>query len=145
MQYRKGTIGRVFLVKFENNENLAQEIKKLAAKEKIRAAAMVFLGALNQGQIVAGPKKATIPPEPNTFTFKNGWEALGVGTIFSGKGGPQVHIHTSMGRKNRTLTGCVREESRIFIVIEAVVFELKGIKAAKQIDPKTGINLLKIV
>lgn len=145
MQYAKGKIGRVYLVKFENNENLARELKKLAAKEKIKAATMVFLGALKQGQIVAGPRKACIPPKPNTLTFKNGWEALGVGTIFTGKNGPQVHIHTSMGRKNWTLTGCVREESRIFIVIEAVVFELRGIKAAKDLDPKTGINLLRIL
>jgi predicted DNA-binding protein with PD1-like motif len=39
----------------------------------------------------------------------------------------------------------VRGKSRVFLVIEAVVFELKGIKASKDIDPKTGLNLLKII
>jgi predicted DNA-binding protein with PD1-like motif len=50
-----------------------------------------------------------------------------------------------MGKKLKTLTGCVRKRSKVFLVIEAVVFELKGVKATKEIDPKTGLNLLKIL
>jgi predicted DNA-binding protein with PD1-like motif len=50
-----------------------------------------------------------------------------------------------MGRKLKTLTGCVRKRSEVFLVIEAVVFELKGVKAAKRIDPLTGLNLLQIL
>jgi len=33
----------------------------------------------------------------------------------------------------------------VFLVIEAVVFELKGVRALKDIDPLTGLNLLKIL
>jgi len=85
-----------------------------------------------------------IPPEPNWVTFKNGWEVMGIGSIFTNKTGPQIHVHTSMGKKNKVITGCVRKKSKVFLVIEAFVFELKGIKANKEIDPKTGLNLLKI-
>ena len=46
-----------------------------------------------------------------------------------------------MGKKLKTLTGCVRKKSRVFLVIEAVVFELKNIKASKDIDPETGLKL----
>ena len=49
-----------------------------------------------------------------------------------------------MGSKRRVLTGCVREAANTFLVLEAVVFELLGVKAAKDIDPATGLNLLRI-
>jgi predicted DNA-binding protein with PD1-like motif len=50
-----------------------------------------------------------------------------------------------MGKRKDTLTGCVRKDTKVFLVIEAVVFELKGVKANKEIDPRTGLNLLKIL
>ena len=79
------------------------------------------------------------------MAFKDGWEVLGLGTVFSNKSGPQIHIHSAMGKKNKTLTGCVRKDSKVFIVIEAVIFELEGIKAEKDIDPQTGLNMLRIL
>ena len=144
MKYAKGKIGRVFLVRFDNGESLTERLKELAAKEKISSAVMVFLGALKEGNLVTGPKKPVIPPQPNKVKFKDGWEVLGVGTIFSNKSGAQLHLHASMGKRRKVLTGCIRDKSRVFLVIEAVIFELSGIRAAKEIDPKSGINLLKI-
>lgn len=144
MQYTKGTIGRVFLVKFEDDDIFIAKLKDLAKKERIRAATMIFLGALKKGDLVTGPKKPVIPPEPNNMKFSGGWEVMGIGTIFVNKSGPQIHIHGSMGKKQRVLTGCVRGDSKVFLVIEAVVMELKGVKANKDIDPRTGLNLLRI-
>jgi len=145
MQYTKGRLGRVFLLKFKDDDILLKELDKFARKERIKAATLVFLGALKEGELVTGPKKAVIPPEPNWTSFSNAWEVMGVGTIFTNKKGPQLHIHTSMGKRSDTLTGCIRKDSKVFLVIEAVVFELKGVKATKEIDPKTGLNLLKVL
>ena len=145
MKYTKGAIGRVFLIKFSDKDVFLKEIEKIARKEKIKAATMIFLGALREGDLVTGPKEAVIPPEPNWVKFKGGWEVFGMGTIFTNKKGPQIHIHASLGKKKEVFTGCVRKDSKVFLVIEAVVFELKGIKATKDIDPKTGLNLLKIL
>ena len=100
---------------------------------------------MREGELVTGPKKAVIPPDPNRTRFKGAWEVMGIGTIFANRSGPQIHIHTAMGKKLKTLIGCVRKKSKVFLVIEAIVFELKGVKAAKEIDPKTGLNLLKIL
>ena len=86
-----------------------------------------------------------VPPEPNRVAFKDGWEVMGIGTVFTNRKGPQIHIHASMGKKHKTLTGCVRGRSRVFLVLEAMVLELKGIKATKEIDPATDLNLLKIL
>ncbi|MDD5423142.1 MAG: DUF296 domain-containing protein [Candidatus Omnitrophota bacterium] len=145
MQYTKGRIGRIFLLKFNNNDILIDELDKFARSEKLQAAVIVFLGALNKGDLVTGPKLPVIPPVPNWVSFDKAWETMGIGTIFTNKSAPQIHIHVSMGKKLKTLTGCVRKKSKVFLVIEAVVFELKGVNATKEIDPKTGLNLLKIL
>jgi hypothetical protein len=145
VKYTQGIIGRVFLVKFENNDILIPDLSALARKEKIKAATLIFIGALRKGDLVTGPKKPVIPPEPNKLVFKDGWEVMGIGTLFTNSKGPQIHIHASMGKKNKVLTGCVRGNSKVFLVIEAVILELKGVKAQKDIDPKTGLNLLKIL
>ena len=145
MQYTKGGIKRIFVIKFDDGDVMIDEISKFAKKEKVKAAVFVFLGALKKGDIVTGPKKPVIPPEPNWKKFKNAWEAMGIGTIFTNKSGPQIHIHTSMGQKNKVLTGCVRKKSSVFLVIEMIVFELTGVEVSKSPDPKTGLNLLKIL
>ena len=125
---------------------IATVVKDLdASQEKIKAASVIFIGALKQGDLVTGPKKPVIPPKPNQVTFKDGWEVMGLGTVFTNSKGPQIHLHASLGKKNKVLTGCVRGKSKVFLVIEAVVLELKGVKASKDIDPKTGLNLLKII
>ncbi|MCX5680616.1 MAG: DUF296 domain-containing protein [Candidatus Omnitrophica bacterium] len=136
---------RIFILKFDDGDVMIDEISKFASKEKIETAVFVFLGALKKGDIVTGPKKPIIPPEPNWKKFTNAWEAMGVGTIFTNRSGPQIHIHTSMGQKDKVLTGCVRKRSSVFLVIEAVVFEITGAKASKDLDPKTGLNILKIL
>lgn len=145
MKYAKGSIGRIFLLKFEDDDIVLDELNKFARHEKLKAATFIFLGALKKGHVVTGPKKPVIPPEPNWTKFKDGWEVMGIGTIFTNKKGPQIHIHVSMGKKDKVITGCVRKDSKVFLVIEAVIFELKGVKATKAIDPQTGLNLLKIL
>jgi predicted DNA-binding protein with PD1-like motif len=145
MKYTKGSIGRIFVVKFDDDDILLDEITRLAGKERIKAAAMIFIGALKKGDLVTGPKRPVIPPEPNRVGFKDAWEVMGIGTIYTNAKGPQIHIHASMGKKLKTLTGCVRKKSKVFLVIEAIIFELKGVKATKDIDPATGLNLLKIL
>jgi len=133
------------LLKFSDGDVVLEELKKLAVQERLKSAVLVFLGALKRGHLVTGPKRPVIPPQPNWVVFKDGWEVMGIGTIFSNRKGPQIHIHATMGKKNKMLTGCLRKDSQVFLVIEALVFEIKGVKAAKDLDPKTGLNLLRIL
>lgn len=145
MKYTQGKVGRVFVLKFDDGDVVLETLSGFVKKEKLKAAVMVFIGALKKGDMVTGPKKPVIPPIPNKVAFKDAWETLGVGTIFTNAKGPQIHIHSAMGKKLRTLTGCVRGKSEVFLVIEAVVFELKNVKATKMIDAATGLNLLRIM
>jgi len=145
MKYTQGRIGRVFVLKFDDGDVLLEKLTAFVKKERLKAATIIFIGALKKGDLVTGPKKAVLPPLPNKVAFKDGWEVLGVGTIFPSADGPAIHIHSAMGKKLKTLTGCVRGRSKVFLVIEAVVFELEGVKAVKEFDAKTSLNLLKIL
>jgi len=145
MQYSKGQIKRVILARFDDGDVLIDEIKKLAKKERISAGVIVMIGALRKGHVVTGPKKPKIPPKPHWEQFKDAWEIAGLGTIFKGQKGPEVHIHGALGKGKKGLVGCVRRDSSVFLLIEAVIFELKGIKARKDLDPKTGLKLLRFL
>jgi len=145
MKYTNGKLGRIFVMKFENKDIVVKEIESLARKEKIRSAVVLFIGGMLEGHIVSGPKKPVIPPEAQWNKFRDGWDAMGIATIFSGEKGPQVHVHSAMGRGRQALSGCVRKESSVFCVLEAVLFELKGVKAVKDIDPATCLNMLRIM
>ncbi|MFH1593884.1 MAG: DUF296 domain-containing protein [Candidatus Omnitrophota bacterium] len=145
MKYTKGSIGRVFVLKFDHKDVLLDELTSFIKRERLRSATMIFIGALKKGDLVTGPKKPVLPPLPNKVTFNDAWEVLGVGTIFKSAKGPQIHLHSAMGKKLKTLTGCIRGKTEVFLVIEAIVFELRGVKAVKQFDAKTGLNLLKII
>ena len=144
MEFSQGVLGRFFLAKFDNEDDVLKGFCALAKKRKIKSAVIILLGAIRKGHLVTGPKKPVVPPEPNWLSFDQGWEVMGVGSIFSNASGPQVHLHCSMGKKRRMLTGCLRKESRVFLVLEAFVFEIKGIDANKDPDPKTGLNLLRL-
>lgn len=144
MKYTEGKIGRIFVLKFDNRDIFLEELASFVKKKKLKAATIMFIGALKKGDLVTGPKKPVLPPLPNKVSFNDGWEVLGIGTIFTNKKGPQIHIHGAMGKKLKTLTGCIRGGSEVFLVIEAIVHELKNVKATKQFDAKTGLNLLKV-
>jgi uncharacterized protein len=139
-----GKLGRVFILRFEDGDVVLKEIERFCRGKKIASAVCFFIGALKEGELAAGPKKPVIPPEPNWVSFRDGWEAMGIATVFPGKSGPQVHVHSSMGKAGRVLTGCVRKDSKVFLVLEAVLFEITGARVSKGIDPATGLNLLSV-
>lgn len=102
MEYTQARMGRIFVLKFGNQDELLKTLETFARKEKVRSAVILFIGALRQGKLVTGPKAAKIPPQPNWADFKSGWEMLGIGTLFSNAKGPQIHLHASLGRKKRS-------------------------------------------
>jgi predicted DNA-binding protein with PD1-like motif len=144
MRSTEGKIGRVFVLRFEDGDIVLKELERFCRREKVKSGVCMFIGALREGDLAAGPKRPVIPPEPNWVGFRDGWETLGIATVFPGRKGPQLHVHAAMGRKSRVLTGCVRKESSVFLVLEAVLMEIRGCKASKDVDPRTGINALSV-
>jgi len=142
MQYKSGSLGRAIVIKFEDGDDLVGGIKDVAEKEGIKAGFIQLLGGMQCGAMVCGPRDTVKPPEPMWETFSDGREVLGVGSIFLEDGKPAVHLHGAVGRNRETLTGCLRESTRVFLVIEALIVEITGIDASKRDDPLTGIKML---
>jgi predicted DNA-binding protein with PD1-like motif len=144
MEYRQGTVGRVFYVRFDHGENLLDELNGLAEKENIRCGWFQLFGGLNGVDVVTGPMLPVMPPEPVWEKLENCRETLGVGSIFfdnkSKKSKPLIHLHASMGHHGETLTGCVRKRAEVYLVIEAVVYELQGMDISRPWFEKGGFN-----
>ena len=141
MQYTEGQLGRVFVVRIDDGEDMLVSLRQFILDKSIQAGSITFLGALMSGRMVTGPEEPVIPPVPHFVMFEGGWEIFGVGTIYPGEGGPHIHYHASVGRSGHALTGCLREKATTYLIIEAVIMEFTGLKARREIDQKTQLHL----
>jgi predicted DNA-binding protein with PD1-like motif len=143
VQYSEGSFGRVFVVKFEDGEDLLEGLKQVALQEQVRVATILLLGGMRSAGVVAGPRQAVIPPEPVWKSFNDGREVIAMGTLFRKDEEPVVHLHGAMGRQGEMLVGCIRKETTTYLVIEAVIAEIAGLAAHKALDEKTGVVMLE--
>jgi len=141
MQYTEGKPGRVFIVRVDHGEDLVATLMQFLTEHQVNSGYIRFMGALQSGRIVTGPETLCLPPVPHFESFSGGWEVIGMATITSDNNGPHLHIHASIGRGERVLTGCLRGEIITYIVIEAVVTELVGVDVQREQDPVTGLCL----
>jgi len=85
-----------------------------------------------------------IPPIPHYENFDSAWEVFGMATIYQSEAGPKMHIHSAIGRGREAIVGCIREKAKVYLVVEAVLFEFSGLKAKREWDEKTGLHLLSL-
>jgi len=146
MQYRQGRVGRVVVAKVEHEDDLLQELEKLLMAEDIKAAVIYLLGALKQAAVVVGPEKCVVPPEPVWTGFGDGREVLGLATAFRDLNGqPVIHMHATMGRGEQVMTGCIRRDARVYLVMEIIVMEIADIDVVRKTDEITGLQLLGFI
>lgn len=143
MQYQQGKVGRVFVAKIEHGDNLLEELEKLALLEKIEQANFFVLGAVEKASFVVGPKECSVPPNPVWSSFTDGRELLGIGTIFSDGQEPVLHLHGVFGKGEQSLMGCIRMDTQAYLLVEVIIYELLGVQAKREIDPKLGVKVLK--
>lgn len=141
MQYTEGQIGRVFVVRIDDGEDMLLSLRQFVLDKNIQAGSIHFLGALMSGRMVTGPEEPVIPPVPHFVMFEGGWEIFGVGTIYPGEGGPHIHYHASVGRSGHALTGCLREKAITYLIVEAVIMEFTGLSARREFDEKMQLHL----
>jgi len=141
MQYSEGQLGRVFVVRIDDGEDMLLSLRQFIQDKGIQAGSIHFLGALLDGRMVTGPEEPVIPPVPHFVMFEGGWEVFGVGTIYPAEGGPHIHYHASVGRSGHALTGCLREKATTYLIIEAVIMEFTGLNAYHEFDQKTQMHL----
>jgi predicted DNA-binding protein with PD1-like motif len=142
MQYTEGQLGRVFVVRIDDGEDMLVSLRQFINDKSVYAGSILFLGALMEGRMVTGPEEPVIPPVPHFVMFEGGWEVFGIGTIYPGEdGGPHIHYHASVGRSGHALTGCLREKAITYLIVEAVVLEFTGLSVRREYDKKTQVHL----
>jgi hypothetical protein len=142
MQYQKASLGRIIVAKIEHGDDLLDELKKLLQSEQIKAGVMFMIGALQTGSLVVGPETCDVPPQPVWKEFHDGREVLGIATIFTEGSEPVIHLHASLGRGDEPLTGCIRKDAQVYLVVEVILLELLDTSAIRTLDAMTGLNLL---
>ena len=145
MKYQSGSLGRVFWATLDHGEDLRGGLLDLVRRENINQAVVLLLGALESGRMVLGPVRPEVPPEPAWFDFADGREIVGLGSLARGDDGPTLHLHLSAGRSDDVRTGCLREDSRVFLVVEAVILEISGPVLRRVFDRDAGVELLSLV
>lgn len=146
MKYSEAKMGRVFVVRLEQDEVLHETIEKFAGEKKIRAATCIALGAADKGsRFVVGPEDGDARPVvPMEHLLREAHEIAGTGTIFPDEEGrPMLHMHLAGGRQDSSITGCVRRGVKVWQIIEVVIFELLETDAMRRMEPQAGFVVLE--
>ncbi|MDD5127854.1 MAG: DNA-binding protein [Dehalococcoidales bacterium] len=146
MKATEGKIGRVFVLRLEDGDIVPDCIEEFAASKGIKTGHVVLVGGIGEGQIVVGPRKsAQMPPEPMLLPVDGAHEAVANGILAPDESGkPVLHIHGALGRSGQTITGCLRNGVKTWLVAEAIIYEITGAKAARKKDRKSGFTLLEV-
>ncbi len=139
MDYTAGAIGRVFIARIDHDEDLLDELVKLARSEEIKQAFFMLIGAVKNMQVVTGPKEDTVPPDPMWHSIAGACEILGIGNIFRKDGNPSIHLHAALGKGGDVTVGCLRDSVDTYLTTEAIIFEISGIAAERVYDDMYGI------
>ncbi|OPY77583.1 MAG: hypothetical protein A4E65_02691 [Syntrophorhabdus sp. PtaU1.Bin153] len=79
-----------------------------------------------------GPEEDVLPTKPAWTKITENHEATGIGTIFWRRTEPQIHFHGMFGKRDTVKMGCLREFARVFIIVEAIIVEIKGVSTRKR-------------
>ena len=144
MKFSEGKIGRVFIIRLEDDDELPGCIEQFAAKHKISVGQAILVGGIGSGEIVAGPRKnKELPIDPMLIPVDGVHEVVGVGVLAPDrKGKPSLHIHAALGRAGKTTTGCLRMGVKTWLVGEVILYEILGADVARLPDKASGFELL---
>ena len=144
MNYRIGEPGRIVVARFEDGDQILQGLCDIAKKENIRAAVFYLVGGMKGGRFVVGPEREEMPPVPVWRELKESHEIVGLGTIFWQGDEPKLHFHGAYAKRDNVKAGCMRENAETFLVLEAIIMEIEGVNAMRELDPISGMALLKL-
>ncbi|HIJ60590.1 MAG TPA: DNA-binding protein [Nitrospirae bacterium] len=145
MNYQVGEQGRVVVVRFEDDDKILEGLQEIAKKENIRAGVIFVLGGIKQGRFVVGPEKDDeMPPKPMWRDITESNEMVASGTVFWQGDEPKIHLHCAFGKRDDVKMGCLREDTKTFLVLEAIIMEIRNVNAVREYDPSKKLSLLKL-
>jgi len=141
----QGRIGRVFVIRLEDEDVVPNCIERFAAEHGVTAGYALLIGGIGKGEVIVGPRDSNVmPPDPMALPIDGAHEVSGVGILAPGPDGkPALHIHAALGRAGRTMTGCLRKGVKTWLVGEAILVEISGARVHRVKDPKSGFALLQ--
>ncbi|MBN1690596.1 MAG: DNA-binding protein [Dehalococcoidia bacterium] len=144
MKYSEGKIGRIFVLRLNDGDELPGCIERFAEEKKISLAQAVLVGGIGSGKIVAGPRhNRELPIDPMLIPVDGVHELVGLGVLAPDKDGlPSLHIHAALGRAGATITGCLRTGVKTWLVGEVILCEILGVSMARLPDESSGFDLL---
>jgi uncharacterized protein len=131
MEYRSGSVGRVFSIRFDEGDDFLGGLTDLVRKEEVRCAWFHVLGGLRQAEVVTGPREPVMPPEPVWASLAGARETLGSGSIYWDDEEPRIHLHAALGHHGETITACVRKGTKVYLVLEVLLIELLGLGGSR--------------
>lgn len=147
MKAIEGRIGRVFILRLEHDDPLPGCIEKFAAEKGIRLGQVVFHGGIYKGNLVAGPRETgEQKPIPIALPVSEAHESSAVGVLAPDEDGkPILHMHGSLGRAGQMMAGCFQKGMTVWLVGEAVLYEiLSESGVARVLDETSDLKLLKV-
>ncbi len=144
MKYSEGKIGRIFVIRLNDGDELPGCIERFAEEKKISLAQAMLVGGIGSGEIVAGPRRnRELPVDPMLVPVDGVHELVGLGVLAPDKDGkPSLHIHAALGRAGSTITGCLRTGVKTWLVGEVILSEILGVSMARLPDESSGFDLL---
>lgn len=147
MKYTEANLGRIFILRLEEGDQIPGTIEEFAKDKEIKGATVFFIGGSKKNsKIVVGPRDCEADrPEAIVEDLLTTSETVGLGTIFTNEeDDPKLHLHASMGSHQGVMTGCTRQGVDIWLVGEVVILEMINHSATRKIDPESGFELLEI-
>ena len=145
MKYSEAGLGRIFVLRLEDGDNLHETLEDFAEEKKIESGAVLALGGAADGsRLVVGPEdEEATPINPMEKALRGVNEISGVGTLVRDEQGKAIlHMHVAAGRGDAAAAGCTRAGVNIWQVAEVVIFELTGSGAQRRFEEETGFVLL---
>lgn len=142
MDYRTGSIGRVLTIRFDHGEDVLEGLKDVIMRENIRSGWFQIIGGIARAGVVTGPREPVMPPDPVWRELDGAHEVVGSGSIHRDGDQPLIHLHAAMGHHGETLTACIRKHTKVYLILEILLFELVGIDASRPWYEKGGFNRL---
>ncbi|SMB81719.1 Predicted DNA-binding protein with PD1-like DNA-binding motif [Desulfonispora thiosulfatigenes DSM 11270] len=147
MKYTEANLGRIFILRLEEGDQIPRTIEKFAKDKNINSATVLFIGgAKKDSKIVVGPKDCEADkPVAIVEDLLNTSETIGVGTIFTNEETePRLHLHASFGSHKGVVTGCTRQGVDIWLVGEVVILEMINHSGTRKVDASSGFELLEV-
>ncbi len=144
MKACEGRIGRVFMIRLEDEDVVPQCIERFAEEKGVSVGHAILVGGIGAGDVVVGPRRSVErPPEPMLLPIDGAHEVVGVGVLAPNEDGrPILHIHAALGRSGQTMTGCLRQGVTTWLVGEVILYEILGADVLRIKDKQSGFELL---